>query len=424
MKRALLALMLLLAACAPASSDASTSAQLPPNVEVTFNVLSPASSPAGEGIALVVLDAITGLEFNPQSHTMQSAGERSFTVTLSVPAGTLLKYRYVRQSAGGPVNEGAANGQGIEFRAYLIDGPGHIAHDVVAAWADLTEAIETGSIIGTVFDAVSGNPLPGVTAVAAGLQTETDAEGKFTIGGLPQGLHNIVVFSKQGSHLPFQQGALVAANGQTPAEIRLTPALYANVTFVVTPPAEHTPSTPIFLVGDLNLFAGRALMAMQADGRYSLTVQLPVGVDIRYKYTQGDGLWNAEHNADGSFTTRQLVVPANVSPYTVEDGVASWSAGSRAPIWFELTAPAQGPLVFMQFNLGGWTTPLPMWPLSEGHWAYKLHSPTNFADVLEYRYCLDAACTILEAAPGAPRKVTGNQPELQQIQDQINAWQQ
>jgi hypothetical protein len=424
MKRALLGLMLILAACAPTGSGTSTTAQLPPNVEVTFNVLTPASTPAGEGVSLVILDTVTGLEFNPQSQAMQPGGERSFTTTLSVPAGTLLKYRYIRETASGPVNEATANGEGVEFRAYLVDGPGHIAHDVIAAWADLAETLDTGTVVGSVLDAVSGNPLPGVTVVAAGLETETDVEGKFTIGGLPQGLHNIVVFSKQGSHMPFQQGALVAANGQTPAEIRVAPALYANVTFLVTPPAEHTPSTPIFLVGDLNLFSGRALMALQSDGRYALTLQLPVGIDMRYKYTQGDGLWNAEHNEDGSFATRQLIVPANVSPYTVEDGVASWSAGSSAPIWFELTAPAQGPLVYMQFNLGGWTTPLPMWPLSEGHWAYKLHSPTNFADVLEYRYCLDAACTILEAAPGAPRTVTGNQPELQQINDQIHAWQQ
>jgi hypothetical protein len=63
-----------------------------------------------------------------------------------------------------------------------------------------------------------------------------------------------------------------------------------------------------------------------------------------------------------------------------------------------------------------------MWPLAEGHWAYKLYSPTNFAEQLEYRYCLDSACTILDSS-GQTRSVPGNSQELQQIQDTVQAWQ-
>jgi hypothetical protein len=230
--------------------------------------------------------------------------------------------------------------------------------------------------------------------------------------------------SPSGNHLPFQQGALVATESDTPANIALTPNLIANVTFTFVPPAEHTANTPVFMTGNLTAFEHQPLMIAQADGSYSLTLQLPTGVDIRYKYTLGDGFWNAEHKGDGNFELKQLVIPAGTTSLQITDSVQTWSAGSSAPIWFDLTSPENGSLVYIQFKLIDWTTPLPMWPLGNGRWAYKLYSPTNFASALEYRYCLDADCTILEASPGQPRSVAGDKDELQTIEDVIDSWQQ
>lgn len=416
---------LFLASCASLVQPTdTTSVQLPSNVDVTFNALLPANQPAGEGLLFTVLDDVTGLEFNPQRFEMQSSGENSASITLSVPAGTMLKYRYTRVNAAGNVEEVDANGEGIAYRAYLVDGPGHVAHDMIAAWADLPETIETGQITGTITETGSGNPLTDILVIAAGQQTHTDGDGRFLIPGLPQGLHNIVAFSPSGNHLPFQQGALVAASSETPASISLSPNLMANVTFWFTPPADHTTSTPVFLTGNLDVLRARPLMTAQQDGRYSLTVQLPTGVDIRYKYTLGDGFWNAEHAQDGSFVLRQLIIPAGTTSIEINDQAGSWSAGSSAPILFDLTAPDTGSLVYIQLKLLDWTTPLPMWPLGSGRWAYKLYSPTNFAAALEYRYCLDATCTLLEASPGQPRSVAGNKDELQNIEDRVDSWQQ
>lgn len=417
-------LALLLAACAGAQPPSVLSSyDLPASVEITFNALLPENSPAGDSISFTVLDEVTGLEFNPQHMAMQASGEHSVSITLSVPAGTLLKYHYTRQAAAGAVGETSADGAGISYRAYWVDGPGHVAHDMVAAWADLPQTLATGQVSGVVTDAATGQPIPDIAVVAAGIQTLSDAEGHFVIAGLPQGLHNLLAISPNGNYLPFQQGALVAADSDTPAAVQLASNPTAAVTFWFTPPNEHTAGTPVFLAGSVNAFAARPLLALQADGRYSVTLQLPTGVDLRYKYTLGDGFWNAEHFADGSFSVRQLIIPAGTTVMEIEDEVASWSAGSTAPIWFDLTAPAEGPLVYVQFKLVDWGTPLPMWPLGDGHWAYKLYSPTNFANPLEYRYCLDAACTVLEAAPGLPRTVVGNQEALQQIEDHVDAWQ-
>ena len=412
-----------LAGCSGAQGAEITSFELPASVEVTFNALLPESTLPGDVVYFTLLDEVTGLEFNRQDLPLTPSGEHSASMTLSVPPGSLVKYRYTRQTTAGSVDEVSASGSAISYRTYIVDGPGHVAYDMVAAWADLPLEQATGQVSGIVTEVNSGQPIPGLNVVGAGLLTQTDREGRFLLAGLPQGLHNILVYSPSGSHLPFQQGALVAAGSETPANIQLSPTLNAAITFWLTPPKEHTSSTPVFLIGNTTTLASRPLLTLQLDGRYSVTLQLPSGVDIRYKYSLGDGLWNAEHLADGDFAVRQLVIPPGTTTLEIEDQVVSWTAGSSAPIWFELTAPADDLLAYIQFKLGDWGTPLPMWPLGEGHWAYKLYSPTNFATPLEYRYCLDAACLRLEASPGQMRTFSGNNASLQQMQDQIEAWQ-
>jgi len=412
-----------LAGCSGAQGAEITSFELPASVEVTFNALLPESTLPGDVVYFTLLDEVTGLEFNRQDLPLTPSGEHSASMTLSVPPGSLVKYRYTRQTTAGSVDEVSASGSAISYRTYIVDGPGHVAYDMVAAWADLPLEQATGQVSGIVTEVNSGQPIPGLNVVGAGLLTQTDREGRFLLAGLPQGLHNILVYSPSGSHLPFQQGALVAAGSETPANIQLSPTLNAAITFWLTPPKEHTSSTPVFLIGNTTTLASRPLLTLQLDGRYSVTLQLPSGVDIRYKYSLGDGLWNAEHLADGDFAVRQLVIPPGTTTLEIEDQVVSWTAGSSAPIWFELTAPADDLLAYIQFKLGDWGTPLPMWPLGEGHWAYKLYSPTNFATPLEYRYCLDAVCLRLEAAPGQMRTFSGNNASLQQMQDQIEAWQ-
>jgi len=414
----------LLVSCGGANSQSELSSiQLPASIEITLNALVPESTPAGEGLLLTVFDEVTGLDYNPQHYEMLSNGEHSYVLTLTVPAGTLLKYRYTRQSAAGNINETGATGQPIPYRLYLVDGPGHVAYDLVAAWADLPGAQETGQVSGTVRNAGNGQALPNVQVVASGQSATTDEQGHFAIAGLAQGLHNLVIYAPDGSYLPFQQGALVAAQGETFADIELTPNLMASVTFLLTPPEDSIAGMPIMFTGSVAQLSAKPRLTNLTDGRYGLTLILPTGADIRYKYTLGDGFWNAEHAANGSFLVRQIIIPTGTTELQIDDQVAAWTAGASAPIWFNLTAPAAEGQVYLQFKLLDWTTTLQMWPLGDGRWAYLLYSPTNFSSALEYRYCLDSACTIVEAAPGLPRSVIGNQADIQQMNDVVESWQ-
>ncbi len=93
------------------------------------------------------------------------------------------------------------------------------------------------------------------------------------------------------------------------------------------------------LKGGLSTIADRMpVMALQPDGRYSMTISLPVGAYVQYKYTLGDGFWNAEHKTTGEFQLREMIVPAQDT--VIQDQVATWQAGNSSPILFEVTVPS------------------------------------------------------------------------------------
>lgn len=422
-----LGLILLLAACSQSAERPLSSYAPPPDVEVHFTVLVPQGTP-DEDIQLSIVDAVTGIAFNPRRYTMQPAGENGYAVSISVPFGSLLTYRYVRQGDA-TTFETAATGAAISYRELLVNRTNMSSNDLVAAWSDLPSQVVAGQISGQVTDAESGAPIGGLNVSASGLHTTTDAEGIYILGGLIQGQHNLVISSPDGAYVSFQQAALVAEDMDTPAHIQMHRAEMLSVTFSLALPEDSVPSVPIYLVGNLAQLGSGAsspaeLPRLQpgAEGRYTLTLLLPAGVDIRYKYTLGDGFWNAEHLPSGAFALRQLVLGGDAAGLTVEDQVSQWTAGASAPIWFQVTPPAgtEGP-VYLQFKLLDWTASIPMWTLGDGRWAYKLYSPTNFGTPLEYRYCLDGACATPEV--DAARTVTGNQENTQVLEDQVSGWQ-
>jgi hypothetical protein len=169
------------------------------------------------------------------------------------------------------------------------------------------------------------------------------------------------------------------------------------------------------------------VLSSQPDGRYSVSLFLPAGAHVEYKYTLGDGFWNSEFTATGQYMTRHLIVPPqNIS---VDDVVQSWQTGPNGSILFEVTAPANTPVgdvVYIQFNPYGWTPPIPMWPNGPNRWAYKLYGPLNIVGSFGYRFCRNAQCdsagdaqTSGETARG--RTVTASLAP-QDIFDTVNEW--
>jgi hypothetical protein len=419
-----------------------------PETLITFRMVAPQNSPTDGLVYLSLLDEVTGLALNTQINPMEplppveEGAPPAYLVTLPFPIGSVVKYRYERQVGDVRVAEHLSDGSAVRYRMYYVTGQGFV-EDVVSRWTDTAYESPSGRIMGSVQDATTEKPIPNLLVTAGGAQTLSAADGSFVLEGLPPGVHNLVGYALDGSHQTFQQGARVAAESTTPAVLKLNPAQMIKVTFVLHAPDETPPVVPLRLAGNLfglgNSFASlnggmsslavnMPVMSQLPDGRYTITLSLPVGADIRYKYTLGDGFWNAEHNLDGSFRLRQLIVPKQT--LLVEDTVETWRAGDTDDIIFDVTVPDDTPatdFVSLQFNpLFGWTEPIPMWKLAENRWAYILYSPRDLPGNLSYRYCRNGQCGYADDAqtPGlygegrpAPR---GEGPQTQR--DEVEAW--
>ena len=127
----------------------------------------------------------------------------------------------------------------------------------------------------------------------------------------------------------------------------------------------------------------------------SSDLSLPVGYDLRYKYSLGDGFWNSEHYANGNFRTRQVIVPdRNIDIY---DEIETWKYGQSAPVRFTVQVPGETPVtdtVSIQFKYSSsdWMIPIPMWQMGNNRWSYILYGPFLDMGSMYYRYCRNDQC--------------------------------
>ena len=410
-----------------------------PMAEIFFAATIPAPLLPGESLVLSVVDEITGLALNPTNYTMQSGDSLHYYVALPFVVNSVVKYRYMKQS-GIPILEDKYDEQPVRYRLYYVGGPGEVM-DTISSWIDSAFIGDLGRITGRVVSGEDSSGLPDILICAGGAQTLSDSNGEFVLEGITPGIQNLVAYSLDGRYQPFQQGALITADKRTPVNISMVPAPLVNVVFTVIVPANTIPSAPIRFAGNLyqlgnsfgDLQGGVSSVAVNMpvltpmlDGRYTLSLMLPAGADIHYKYTLGDGFWNAEHQNSGDFKNRQLIVPN--SGGIVQDVVETWQSGPSAPILFEVTAPKDTPstdIVSIQFNPYGWTESLQMWPLGNNRWVYQLFSPLNMLGSFEYRYCRNDQCGVADDSATSGNsfgRLISTSLIPQDIQDTIKSW--
>jgi hypothetical protein len=405
---------------------------------VTFRVELPEPLPPGDSIYLTILDEVTGLALNPTRYLMQAEDSVHFFVILPFELNTLLKYRYSRGSA----QEHISDGRMVRYRMYRVDGPGLVS-DIISRWTDTDFMGPNGRIQGQVVDADTGEPIPGLMVSAGGASTLSASNGSFLLEGLPPGTHNLVAYAMDGSYRMHQQGASVAAESTTPAQLELVATKTVQIEFVVTVPPGTIPATPIRFAGSLyqlgntfsDLRGGLSLSASRMpvlqplpDGRYSIILELPAGEDLYYRYTLGDGFWNAEHDRNGGIRVRRLEVPDQDT--RLEDVIATWSNGPTGPITFDINVPEHTPydeVVTLQLDPGfGWTEPIPMWPVGGNRWIYVLFSPLENNATLSYRYCRNGQCGIADDARTQGDNAAGFQvtpgEEGLTVKDIVETW--
>ncbi len=412
---------------------------------VTFIVKIPQPLSAGDSVFISFLDEVTGLALNPQKHIMQAEDELTYTVTLACNLGSVIKYRYSREGSN-RVNEHLFNGRAVRYRLYHVEGPGKI-EDVVSRWTDTENSSPTGRIMGKIIDSSSGKPIPNILATAGGEQAYTLADGSFLLEGLPPTTHNLVFYSLDGTYHIFQQGATVAANSTTPVLAELSRAKLVRVIFTVNVPTDTPVDAPIRLAGNIsqlgNTFAdlsgGVSTLASRmpvlgklSDGKYTVTLKLPVGTYLEYKYTLGDGLWSSELTSNSEINLRKLIIPS--TKLEEIDFVTSWQTAATGPVRFGVRVPTNTPqneIVSIQFNPGyGWLEPLPMWPImnpqGEQVWNFVLTGPFNDLTSIRYRYCRQNQCGSADDTETMGVNPTGREINLTKesiiIEDQVSTW--
>jgi ferric enterobactin receptor len=146
----------------------------------------------------------------------------------------------------------------------------------------------TPSIAGTVVDARTGAPLEQVlvTIEDAGKSALTDAQGRFTIAGVPAGTHRLYV-SVVGYAL-FRQD-LTVAEGAQPLTIRLSEGTTAyNETVTVTPDPFRAPPDPVpsaAILGSADLLNLRGVLADDPLRAVQVLPGVATGDDLRSEFT-------------------------------------------------------------------------------------------------------------------------------------------
>lgn len=410
-------------------------------VPVKFTVSIPESLNPSDTLFLVIVDDVTGISFNDQLIKMDKENDTTYSIQISVPQYSVLKYRYEKRGESA-VSEYNSLNEPVRYRLYYADAPSKVVN-IVSRWSVSASAAETGRARGKITETNTGLPLPDLLIEIGGNQAITAADGSFLIKGLAPGKHVTTCYSMSGEYLPFKQEVIIDPSAETPIEINVAASEWIDVRMTVIVPEGSPANGTLRLVGNIqslgmnygNLYNQNSILPENGKKlektdiqTYQVTLRLPKGIDIRYKYTFGDGLWNSEHELDGSYAIRQLILNIDATSFAITDNISTWFVGSNNCIKFNLESIPplqQGEKIYIQFNLLGWSTPLPMWSGDNIHWQYELMEPTNIVGPLEYRYCRNAQCgTQIPIAANAsfPALKINDLTQSIEVIDSIETW--
>jgi hypothetical protein len=414
-----LALILLAGCIFSKTQSAGSGSEEKSMAEVVFQVTLPPSLQQQPQYMLEVVDEVTGLFFNPVRYPLIPIDATHYFGRIPFNNGSIIKYRYIRMDDI-PKVEHNANNEQVRYRLHQVNGPA-ILEETVAAWEDSPYTGSTGNLEGLVTNQ-ENIPIPNAMVVAGGERVFTNSEGHFSIKTLPTGMQNLAVLSVDGTQSFFEQGARIAENAVTPARIHLESRGNVNITFEVTPPPGMESGNSMRMIGDLyqlgNTFAdlegGMSTIASRAPllqfdperNVYTTVLSLPAGTFFRYKFSLGDGFWNAETNENGQFVTREFTVPSE--DYTVREAVKTFYSPGTAPVEFQITAPLdtpQGDTLSIQFNPFAWMGSIPLSPQDNNQWKYTLSSPLNLILNTMFRVCRNDQCgetdAVMDGLPDA-----------------------
>ena len=421
----LASLVMLLAAVACGLPDLSIATPVPsptpvqaaplPATTLTFKAHVSTGTPASTTIAAMLIDPVRG---NRTLVALINTAPGEWSGSASVPEGALIRYRYLRT---GPTAAEEVTGARapVAYRVVQAEA-GATADDIVAAWSDGTPDAGQGTVVGTVRNRNTNEPVAGILVSVGGQLTWTAGDGVYTVYNVPAGMQRVTLMAPDGRLRPLQAMVAVTAGGTSTLDLASPDPNQVSVTFVFTPPSGTETTSVPRLIGDVaqlgDTFAltgtGSSIYGARAprlfplgDGRFATAIQLYEGTVLRYAYTLGDGYWSGELDAAGSKRVREYRVPWFND--TRDDAGVSWHTGPSQPVVFDIATPGSTPaddVVAIQLYITDWLPPIPMWSIAPGQWRFTLHNPTDLNGNLTYRFCRNYACGAAdEVLPGDAR---------------------
>lgn len=403
--------------------------------EVLFQVSLPNELTEDSRLMLEIVDDVTGIYFNATRYEMAKVDANHYTLSLPLKVATELKYRYVRVSESAEYEQNG-NGQDVRYRILRINGP-QIVDDIIAAWPGYANPVAGGKITGQVIDALNNAPIPNLLVSAGGYQALTSSDGSFNLADLVPGVHNLVIYSMDGVYETFQQGASVAEGANTPVQVYLKRRPTTTVSFEVRIPRAQANDMPLRFVSNLSTLgnayadlssgsAGSAVnypkMTKISSTRYQIDLELPIGLHLHYKYSFGDGFWNAEQLKTGGFAIRDLIVQDN---QMIKDVVKTFTVPDIGEVNIAVKVPDSTPpqeTVYLQLKPFDWMEPLPMVLKGSGVWEFTIFSPLQYTDSMEYRFCRNGMCEI-GAGDSASILMLSPLPTTQNLTSVVADWQ-
>ena len=432
---------LTLSACSPINADGET-VQKTTLAETVFEVTLAEPLNENEILYFELLDEVTGIALDPTRYEMEAKDDYSYFVRIPMVIGTVVKYRYVRQGTDTNIIEHDTNGNVVQYRMDVIKKPA-VVKDFVAKWDSAAYDGKTGEISGYIYDEKTEAPLSEIMVSINGIRSFTSADGYYELKNVPLGQYNLVALEPDGKYQTFQQGAVIAENSVTPASFGMKSANLVQITFIVTPPDdEKTFGVMRFIsnlysrgntysekAGGVSVLASQApVLELQDNGEYRVTLEVPEGFDLQYKFSLGDGFINAEHAADGNYRVRQLIVPGKDSK--IYNTVESWYSYGSQPVIIHLSVPEYTPendIVGIQFNPFVWMEPIPMVKESNYEWSFALYSPQEYLNNAQFRFCRNLQCGLADDALTSGANSTGfalnlDDPNAYNIDYTLETW--
>ncbi len=300
------------------------------------------------------------VQFTTGHVQLQQTGPETYSGTVEVPEGAMLRYAYDRWNEEGccaaarVTRESLFTGDAIGYRLLLVGPDIEHVDDTVPQWNDIGSEFTQAEVEGRVIDDDTGMPLMDVDITVAGVHVASRYDGTFTVPGVIPGTHRLVAYTVKGDFGAVQHQLEVGEDGISGLEIRMKKAETTAVEFSVHLPAETPPEVGVFLAGNLWQLGARPSFPanepavpsgismpemVRAGDVARLTVELPVGAYVEYFYTLGSDV--STEGASHNRRFRSFVVEPD-QPVR-NDAVDYWGNDGWPLVTLRVTVPANTP---------------------------------------------------------------------------------